>query len=153
MKNLTLICFLIFSSPLFAQEEFLFKHLDCKVRYNTTSDFLSQLANKKLVDKNYTPQPFVDGNKMNVGDLYFQLEYKRDPRKLWRDCIVKISIKKATNQKAMSKDKTLFSRSVTRSLPRHTFSGDERCKRGLSDAFVNIPPCQKMTVNEKVKGN
>ena len=57
------------------------------------------------------------------------------------------------NKKAFPKDKTLYERSVRRALPRHTFSGNERCKRALKDTFVHIPKCIPMTINEKIKGN
>ena len=148
-----LIFFLLFSTSLFAQQQFSFKHLDCNVRFNKSSDFLNERTNKSLKDKGFVPKGYVDGNKMNSGDLYFSLEYFRDPKKLWKDCIVTIAVKKAKGQIAKKKDKTLFERSIKRSLPRHTFDGDERCKRALKDAFIHIPYCQTMTVNEKVQGN
>lgn len=148
-----LILSFLFVSSAFAQQEYVFKHLDCKVRFSKTDDFLNELAHEKLSDKGYKTHDFVNTDKMNVGDLYFHLEYSRAGMKLWKDCIVNVAIKKAKNQKVFSKDKVLFKKSVKRSLPRHTFSGNERCKRALKDAFVHIPYCQRMTVNEKVQGN
>ncbi len=146
----TAIIFIISTTSLHAFE---LKHIDCKVRYNKTDDFLNRQAHDILKDKGYKVQSFVNGNKMNVGDLYFKLDYQRDPAKMWKDCVVKVALKKAINQKEYSKDKTLYQRSVRRALPRHTFGGNERCKRGLKDAFVHIPKCIGMTVNEKVQGN
>lgn len=151
MKKLyTLLTFLTLITSLQAFE---MKHLDCKIRYNKADDFLNRQAHGLLSDKGYRVHSFVNGNKMNVGDLYFKLDYLRDPEKMWKDCVVKVSVKKATNQKAYSKDKTLYEKSIRRALPRHTFSGNERCKRGLKDAFVHIPRCVPMTINEKVQGN
>lgn len=146
------LVFLFFSTSLSAQY-FEMKHIDCKIRYNKIDDFLSRKAYGLLLDKGYKVQSFVNGNKMNVGDIYFKLDYLRDPAKMWKDCVIKVAIKKAINQKEYSRDKTLFEKSIRRSLPRHTFSGNERCTRGLKDAFVHIPKCVPMTVIEKVKGN
>jgi hypothetical protein len=149
-----LILLLIMPISLMAQEpKYSFKHLDCNIRYSKSDDFMNKLAHKKLSDKAFVVKDYVDGDRMNVGDLYFHLEYLRDPSKLWKDCIVKVAIKKASGQKALPKDKSLYSRSVKRSLPRLTFDGNERCTRALKDAFIHIPYCQTMTVNEKVKGN
>lgn len=111
------------------------------------------MAHQKLKERSFNIKSFVDGDKMNVGDLYFHLEYIRDPKKLWKDCIVNVAVKKATGQRPLSKDRTLYRRSVKRSLPRHTFDGNERCTRALKDAFINIPYCVPMSVEEKVQGN
>tara|TARA_Y100000590_G_scaffold263893_1_gene296386 strand:- start:243854 stop:244309 length:456 start_codon:yes stop_codon:yes gene_type:complete len=141
---------IIFSTSTFA---FSFKHLDCKIRLNKTKEFLNKEAHKKLKDKGFRPMPFVESNKMNVGDLYFELEVFKDPKKLWKDCIVTAAVKKAKNQRASSNDKELYKKAVKRALPRHTFDGNERCKRALKDVFIHIPYCQTMTVDEKVQGN
>lgn len=151
MKKLLTILFLLSISLNLSAFEM--KHLDCRIRFNKGNDFLIRQAHELLSDKGYQVHPFVNENKMNVGDLYFSLTYKRDPSKMWKDCVVKVSVKKAINQRAYSKDKTLYEKSVRRALPRHTFSGNERCTRGLKDAFVHIPKCIRMTASEKVQGN
>lgn len=147
------LCFFMILSTARAADYYTMKHLDCNIRYKKTDSFLSRLAMDELADKNFNVQDFVNGDKMNVGDLYFKLDFRRDPEKMWKDCIVKVAVKKASAQKAFPKDKTLYERSVRRALPRHTFSGNERCKRALKDTFVHIPKCIPMTINEKIKGN
>jgi hypothetical protein len=149
-----LLLLTLVSTTVFAQSpQYTFKHIDCNIRFTSTGDFLNTMARQKLADKSFIVKDFVDGDRMNVGDLYFTLEYVRDPKKLWKDCIVNVAIKKAKGQKALPKDKVLYSRSIKRALPRHTFNGNERCTRALKDAFIHIPYCQTMTVNEKVQGN
>lgn len=148
----SVIVFFIFAGTAHANQ-FVFKHLDCKVRFNKTENFMNKLAQKKLSEKGYITYSFNQNNRMNVGDLYFKLAFTRDPGKLWKDCIVTTELRKAKNQRVLSKDKILFSRTVRRSLPRHTFSGDERCTRGLKDTFINIPHCKRMTVSEKTQGH
>ncbi|MFT6069080.1 MAG: hypothetical protein ACJAT2_003803 [Bacteriovoracaceae bacterium] len=148
-----LLTFLVYLISIPSLQAYEMKHIDCRVRFNKSDDFLNRQAHEILADKGYKVQSFVNGNKMNVGDLYFKLDYKRDPSKMWKDCVVKVALKKAINQKEYSKDKTLYQKSVRRALPRHTFGGNERCKRGLKDAFVHIPKCVGMSVDEKVQGN
>jgi hypothetical protein len=150
MKIILLLLLFSFSA---SAQSFSMRHLDCNIRFNETNDFLSRQATGLLAGKGFRAVEFVNGNKMNVGDLYFKLDYQRDPAKMWKDCVVKVSIRKASKQIELSKDRTLYEKSIRRALPRHTFAGNERCKRGLKDAFVHIPQCLRMTVDEKVKGN
>ncbi len=147
-----LLVFLFICTNAYSQA-FSFKHIDCKIRFNKTDKLLNEQAHQRLKDKGFKTMPFVDQNKMNVGDLYFELEVFKDPKKLWKDCIVTAAVKKAKSQRPNSKDKNLYKKSVKRALPRHTFDGNERCKRALKDTFIHIPYCQTMTVDEKVQGN
>jgi hypothetical protein len=104
------------------------------------SAFESTLISK-LKERGYKPQ-FLGPEKIIIpGNLHLTAKKTRVKGKLWKDCLVKIEIRMAKTNRALSSDKVLFTKETKRSLPRHTFKGNERCTRAIKDAFVHIPYC------------
>ena len=144
-----LICFLLSLSYLdktFA--EFVFSHSNCKIRIQRRGYQeigYQELLRSQLSAKGFKIEYLLDDRKLFEGELYANLDSKRDNSSgLYNDCLVKISIKKANSRFISDSDKVLFSKEVKRSFPRVTFDGKERCKMAIKDAFVHIPECRKI---------
>ena len=70
------------------------------------------------------------------------VELSKEKSRLYKDCSVEVSLKRAKARHMSSKDKVIVTKIVTRKFPRLTFSGDERCLLALKDVFVHIPICK-----------
>lgn len=146
-------------SALFTQvinaQEFTFEHSDCKIRtksyQNDELDNLVEKAKDKLVQRKFEIQSFIENERLLPNDLYFTLEVDRPKDHLFTSCIVKIAIKVAKGNKPTSADRSLYQKSIKRSVPRITFQGAERCRMALQDAFVHIPLCKSIGYNAEKK--
>lgn len=146
-------------SALFTQvikaQEFTFEHSDCKIRTKTyqNDEFnnLIEKAKDKLVQRNFVLQTFIENERLLPNDLYFSLEVDRPKDHIFTSCIVKIAIKVAKGNKPTGADRTLYQKSIKRSVPRITLKGSERCRMALQDAFVHIPLCKSIGYNAEKK--
>lgn len=126
--------------------EFTFEHGDCKIRVKNYEDSelekLSSMAKEKLKGKNFEIQDFIENSRLLAGDLYFDLEVVRPKDHIYTACIVNIVLAKAKGNTPRKSDEILYKKSIRRRVPRITFSGSERCRMALQDAFVHIPYCR-----------
>lgn len=120
-------------------DDFSFNHPTCLVRFNPSQEFSKKLK-ENLITKGFKLHDFIESDKLNPEDMYVQLTIKREGI-LFKDCKLNLKINEASGSKVLSTDKTLLESNVTRIYPRVTFDGDERCRRGIDDLFVDIPKC------------
>lgn len=81
--------------------------------------------------------------KVVPGRFYLLMKRERIGHGLYKDCRVTLQMKKAEKNFQRKKDKTIHEREVQRKYPRITREGNERCRKALKEAFVNIPTCVK----------
>lgn len=149
-KFLFTLAFLICLFPLRESraQYYSFDHRDCRLRTKSYDDDLRvdliKRAEKLLKTRKFDIQQMMDNKRVLPGELYFDLEVVKPREKLFTACVVVIQIRQSEGNFPLPSDKTLFRKSIKRSLPRHTLSGDERCRMALKDAFVHIPTCQKI---------
>ncbi len=136
----------LFMFPAFAQnsvlintEDFSFSHPTCLIRFDKTQEFAGKLASN-LTNKGFKLHDFIDKDKLNSEDLYLSLSIEREGL-FFKDCKLHLRIMQANSAKRISSDKILLESKTIRAIPRVTFSGDERCTRGIDDLFVDIPKC------------
>lgn len=120
-------------------DDFSFNHPTCLLRFNSKQEFSTNLK-ENLTTKGFKLHDFIEKDKLNPEDMYVQLTIKREGI-LFKDCKLNLKINEAGGSKVLSTDKTLLESNVTRIYPRVTFDGDERCRRGIDDLFVDIPKC------------
>ena len=125
------------------EKHFHFKHSTCYIRVNLKEHPYKETLREQLKKKKLRPKEFVEDGRLFAGDLYLDLNIKKLKGKLFKDCQVKLKLKKAQNNRPNSKDPDLFSKTIVRAFPRLTFGGSERCSRAIKDAFVHVPVCQK----------
>lgn len=144
----TFICLsLLFIQALYAQE-YTFEHSDCKIRTKAHSDKelqnLMEIAKDRLEQKRFILQPLIENQRLLPNDLYFELKIDRPKEKLYTACVVSIAVKVAKRNTPQDSDKTLYKKSIKRTVPRITLSGSERCRMALQDAFIHIPICKSI---------
>ncbi|MBH46866.1 MAG: hypothetical protein CME71_01705 [Halobacteriovorax sp.] len=142
-----LLYLLFFISTTFAedavlinQEDFSFNHPTCLIRFDSNQEFASEIASN-LKEKGFKLQDYLPEGKLNPEDMYLKLIIEREGW-FYKDCLLDLVISQANSIKPLSSDLRLMSAKVKRMYPRVTFSGDERCSRGIDDLFVNIPKCR-----------
>ena len=118
---------------------FSFNHPTCLVRFNSSQEFSAKLK-ENLITKGFKLHDFIETDKLNPEDMYVQLTIEREGI-LFKDCKLNLKINEASGSKVLSTDKTLLEAKTTRLYPRVTFNGDERCRRGIDDLFIDIPKC------------
>lgn len=120
--------------------QYSFDHPTCLLRFDPKQEFASKIADA-LKEKGYKLHDYLPEGKLNPEDMYFTLTISRTGM-FFKDCEVSYYIHEASGVKPISSDKQMLHSKTTRSLPRVTFSGDERCTRGIDDLFVNLPSCR-----------
>lgn len=153
------------------KESFYTNHPTCQVRVQNLKnipEFLTKEYFRLMSDKNWKATPLTKRGKLLEGDTYFVLDRKiLDKRPiyktktvngklqryqdgvaslLYKDCEIRIEIRRAKLNRISSTDKVFFKGFGKRSEPRVTFEGNERCVRALKESFMHIPHC-------KVQGN
>lgn len=121
-------------------DDFSFNHPTCLVRFKSSQEFSAKLK-ENLITKGFKLHDFIETDKLNPEDMYVQLSINREGI-LFKDCKLNLKINEASGSKVLTTDKTLLESNVTRLYPRVTFDGDERCRRGIDDLFVDIPSCK-----------
>lgn len=130
-----------------AQQAFVFEHPDCQVRIKKRlqdESYLEKRLQELLISRQFDVKYLIENKKLPAGDMYATLKVETPSGKLWKDCVVTVSLKRAKGQVASKSDPVLYTKEIKRALPRITFSGKERCKRALQDAFIHIPYCKKI---------
>tara|TARA_R110000868_G_scaffold154736_2_gene380977 strand:+ start:36189 stop:36647 length:459 start_codon:yes stop_codon:yes gene_type:complete len=122
------------------QDDFSFNHPTCLIRFDSTQEFADKIASN-LKDKGFKLQDYLPEGKLNPEDMYLNLIIEREGW-FYKDCVLDLVISQANSVKPLSSDLRLMSAKAKRMYPRVTFSGDERCTRGIDDLFVNIPTCR-----------
>ena len=142
-----LLILFLFSFTVLAQntveintDDFSFNHPTCLLRFDEKQEFSPKLK-ENLIKKGFKLHDFIEENKLNPEDLYISLSINREGM-FFKDCKLNLKINEAISSKTLSTDKTLLQTTTTRSYPRVTFSGDERCTRGIDDLFVDLPTCK-----------
>lgn len=129
--------------------EYSFNHPTCLLRFDSKMEFADKVSSK-LQEKGFKLHDFLPEGKLNSEDMYFSLVIEREGL-LFKECKLTYKIAEAGTIKPVTSDKKLLSSSTTRAFPRVTFDGDERCRRGIDDLFVNIPTCRsgKLLIKSK----
>lgn len=140
---LVTLLLLFFVSSIKAQEAFVFKHGDCETRVRPKEHFLFADFISAMKARGYEPKEITKAAPLFEGEIYFEYEENRPKDKIFRDCVIKLSLKKAMRTGGGAQDETLYEHQIRRALPRFSFSGKERCRRAIKDVFVHIPFCQK----------
>ncbi|MBT7608663.1 MAG: hypothetical protein HN576_02835 [Bacteriovoracaceae bacterium] len=143
MKEFFLI--FLFSTTTIIAEEFIIKHPTCSTKYveNPTHQPDFKKAIKKVIEsRKYKLTVFKKHAKISEGDLYFIINLSRSKSILFKDCIVKVSLKTANSRHMSSRDKVIATKKIKRKFPRVTREGNERCLKALHDAFIHIPNCK-----------
>tara|TARA_R110000868_G_scaffold25366_2_gene98857 strand:- start:2012 stop:2470 length:459 start_codon:yes stop_codon:yes gene_type:complete len=122
------------------QDDFSFNHPTCLIRFDSSQEFASEIR-ANLKTKGFKIQDYLPEGKLNPEDLYLKLGIEREGW-FYKDCHLTLQISQANSIKPLMSDLLLMSAKVKRIYPRVTFSGDERCTRGIDDLFVNIPTCR-----------
>ncbi len=120
-------------------DDFSFTHPTCLVRFDNSQEFANKIS-VNLKDKGFKLQDYIEGEKLNPEDMYLSLTIKREGW-FFKDCELDLKIMEAKSSKRLSTDRTLLESKTVRAYPRVTFSGDERCTRGIDDLFIDIPKC------------
>lgn len=122
------------------ENDYSFNHPTCLLRFDSAQDFSDKLK-ENLVKRGFKLHDFIEDNKLNPEDLYLSLSIEREGI-FFKDCKLHLKINQAVSSKRLSSDKTIIQSQTTRTYPRVTFDGDERCTRGIDDLFVNVPKCE-----------
>lgn len=120
-----------------------FTHPHCSVyinKNNLEKDDQTLLA-QTLKEKGYLLKKLDGSEKMLVDSFYVDIT-KTLTGKLYKECLVELSIKKASSKTMNSNDEIFYQKSSLRKFPRHTFQGDERCTMALTDLFFEINICK-----------
>lgn len=137
---------LLISSIARAQNDFSFNHPNCKVKafLPDNARFLNSTL-KQMTEKRKMILTIMKSKKdIYKGEMYFQVNFARIKQKIYDKCLVDIKLYLSKEDRYTSKsDILLYERKSTRSLPRITLKGNERCTRALKDAFIHIPTCRK----------
>ena len=138
--------FTIFSSfSIYAKDPvFSFRHPDCKIKALVEKEqkFLFSTLQEMAKKRGFKILKMKNKRDIYKGEMYFKLNFIRVNKKLYNHCQVNLKIKLAKEDRYISsRDEVLYDQKNTRSLPRITFKGDERCTRALKDAFIHIPTC------------
>lgn len=128
------------NSVLINQGDFSFNHPTCLIRFDSTQEFSKEIA-KNLKNKGFKIHEFIEDKKMNPEDLYFSLLIQREGI-LFKDCKLRLRILQAYSVKPLEKDLLLLEAKTVREFPRVTFNGNNLCRRGIDDLFVDIPSCK-----------
>src|SRR5690606_30892721 len=144
MKYLALIALYSFNSfaevnVVLNEGDYSFNHPTCLIRFDSKLEFADKLE-KKLKEKGFKTDAYLPEGKLNPEDMYFHFTLNRVGL-IYKECQLEFKIQEAKSVKPVSSDPVFFSAKTTRSLPRVTFSGDERCTRGIDDLFVELPNC------------
>lgn len=145
LKSLALFLLL----PFVAQAKdpaFSFRHPDCKVKAVIEEDqeFLFDTLNEMSKKRGLNLSKMKDKRDIYKGEMYFKINFVRIDKKLYDHCQVNLKLKLAKEDRYISsRDEVLYDQKNTRSLPRVTLKGNERCTRALKDAFIHIPTCIK----------
>lgn len=146
LQTTTLLA-LIFFGLSESKAQYVFDHKDCSVRVKDYEEemaiYLMDKAKSLLKERNFSLSPMLDNKRVLPGELYFEIEVVRPRAKLFTACIVIARIKKAERSFPGPLDKSIFEKTIKRSVPRITIGGKERCRLALKEAFVHIPTCQK----------
>lgn len=129
--------------------EYSFNHPTCLLRFDNKTEFADKISSK-LKEKGFKLHDFLPEGKLNSEDMYFSLTIEREGM-LFKECKLTYKIAEASTIKPVTSDKKLLSSTTTRAFPRVTFDGDERCRRGIDDLFVNVPTCRsgKLLIKSK----
>lgn len=145
LKNLIFLV-LVFTNTTSAQVDFSFNHPNCNVRAFLPSEASFLEGTLKEMTKKRKMNLTLMKNKKDIfkGDMYFQVNFARIDQKIYDKCLIDVKLYLAKEDRYTSKrDTLLYEQKSTRSLPRITLKGNERCKRALKDAFIHIPVCNK----------
>lgn len=150
---------IFFSYPLFSKDMFVYKyfsfdHPTCNIwlakktspYWNHYGEDFRDLVIEKLKIKRFKIINFTNNKKrkMAKGDLHLMLRKTILPEGFYKKCLVKFQIKQAATKYSSQEDNVLYEKDSLRSLPRHTFRGEERCLYALKDSFGIIPYCNKV---------
>lgn len=115
-----------------------------KVIFPTLEEFLTKKGYKFSFME-------VGSKSLLPGVLYLKIEQEiLEDRILYPDCYVKITIREAkSTQYSLATDEIFFEKSTKRQFPRHTFSGNYRCKKAVGDLFIHIPYCKEEIILPK----
>lgn len=108
-------------------------------KMDTDDKKYNKIFYSKLKERNYK---LNESDKVIPGRLYLLSDKSRIGHGLYKDCSVQLVLKRAENNFKSKKDKIIDQRKVKRKYPRITRQGDERCRRALKEAFINIPTCK-----------
>lgn len=147
-QNLKIIFFLILFliKPGYAQNDFSFNHPDCKVKafLPDNANFLKNTLEEMAKKRKMVLSMMKTKKDIYKGEMYFQVNFARIKQKIYDKCLIDIKLYLAKEDRYTSKrDTLLYERKSTRSVPRITLKGNERCTRALKDAFIHIPTCRK----------
>lgn len=121
-----------------------FHHPDCKVKVllQNSAMFLKDTINEMCSKRRFKMSLMKNEKDIYKGEMYLKVDYLRIDKKLYDHCEVNVKLLLAKEDRyTSSRDTLLYDHKNTRSLPRVTFKGNERCKRALKDAFIHIPTC------------
>lgn len=122
-----------------------FEHKNCQLKVfklDKENSYLKKTLTEKILERDFKHQFISSGSELRKDDLYLVVKVLYGKEKAYRDCTIETKLYKADNNyRTSSSDKAMFSRKVTRSFPRVTFKGKERCKKSLKDTFLNIKFC------------
>lgn len=141
-----LITLFFVSSNVQAQNDFSFNHPDCKVKafLPENAEFLEDTLEEMTKKRKMVLSMMKTKKDIYKGEMYFQVNFARIKQKIYDKCLVDVKLYLAKEDRYISKrDTLLYERKSTRSLPRITLKGNERCTRALKDAFIHIPTCRK----------
>lgn len=142
MKSVGFVLFSFLSLVAFAQD-FSIKDVNCQVKINPMNDRLFDDFQSQLKEKGYEPVVMTEGQTINRGELTARFEKVHLDGKLYKDCQITLKVLRLTSHQSEFEADVIVDHTTTRTLPRITFKGHERCSRGLRDAFLHLPACIK----------
>lgn len=139
-----------FSANISAKEDFIpafsFNHPDCNVKVLLKEDalFLKDTVQEMCRRRRLNMSVMKNPKDIYKGEMYLKVDFIRIDKKLYDHCQVDVKLLLAKEDRyTSSRDTILYDQKSTRSLPRITLKGNERCHRALKDAFIHIPTCIK----------
>jgi len=148
MRFFIYITFFIISSNGYTQSQsdyFYVKKANCELRLSPLGKNEVQFKGhiKKLLSKKgYTVKDFIENKRVLPGEDYIEFKISKSDD-FWKKCISLFKYKTSEFNKPSIKDKIKYMHQTTRSLPRITPSGNERCTRSIKDLLVHLPQCIK----------
>jgi hypothetical protein len=138
------LCLMLFFPIDLKAQEFLIEHSDCLVRVKPHKEDsrLDQIFKEQLLKKKFKVSPFISNERVLTGEMYADYIVTKGPEKLYKKCSVEVTIHTASGNRPSQSDKPVFKKKNSRSVPRITFSGSERCSKALKEAFIHMPKCR-----------
>jgi hypothetical protein len=125
-----------------------FEHPTCKVHLHafdklfSWDDKIISKLRENLKEHGYNTSFLNSKKELAPGDFHLLLK-RTLSGKVFKACLIELNIKRAKTKYALDSDPVFYKQEKSRSFPRQTFKGRERCYMALDDTFFALDICKK----------